>query len=265
MLRGSRSRTFFFWTLTLPWDLAAAQAGVFLGALLQERPHEGRPAARQLPGRLRGASVEGVKCLEFCVFPRVPAVSARTRNPAVARGLFGTLLTAKVFQKKQKKKNKKPQNQTKYQGAHVETGRSWRVRGAREVSVPRTPRSQIFRGGEAGASLEGLEVVSVCQFLGNHRDALDPVTPSRDDCDTSGVCQGDPERAEDDCGRTWPQNFISWCQNAPDSAEAGLLCVEKGKPKPGREFFAAVAPSVPSRGGDGPGRAELLWGAGAWS
>lgn len=54
---------FFFWTLPLPWDLAAAQAGVFLGALLQERPREGRPVPRQLPGRLRGVRGKGVKCL----------------------------------------------------------------------------------------------------------------------------------------------------------------------------------------------------------
>lgn len=52
--------------------------------------------------------------------------------------------------KKKKAKKNQPQNQTKYQGAHVETGRSWRVRGAREVSVPQTPRSQIFSGRRGG-------------------------------------------------------------------------------------------------------------------
>lgn len=143
---------FFFWTLPLPWDLAAAQAGVFLGALLQERPREGRPVPRQLPGRLRGVRGKGVEVsLSFVCSPRVPAASARTRNPPVwFGGCSGPCSQPKSSKKKKKGKKNQPQNQTKYQGAHVETGRSWRVRGAREVSVPQTPRSQIFSGRRGG-------------------------------------------------------------------------------------------------------------------
>lgn len=158
MPSGSHAPTLFFWTLNLPWDLAAAQTGVFLGALLQEWPHEGRPS-RQLPGRLlgergRGEVSESV-CSLACWLPW------RVRGTLLwLRGCWGPCSQPKSSEKKTK--NTKVLMWKRAEDG-VERGR---------CKVPQTPRSQTLWGGEERQMPARKDLQRRCSVGNRHRDAV---------------------------------------------------------------------------------------------
>lgn len=169
--RKSRSHSFFFWTLNLPWDLAAAQTGVFLGALLQEWPHEGRPS-RQLPGRLSGergrGEVSESVCSLACWLPW------RVRGTLLwFSGCWGPCSQPKSSEKK---KQKIPRCSC---GSGQKMG-VWSAEGvsASDTSVP----NPSGRGGEADASPRGLAAMLLCGKPPSRRRPAMDATRATDDC-----------------------------------------------------------------------------------